>query len=58
MTLHHIFDAAFPPKTVPAGCSGVLGYIGGANAPFANTQVDYSVVDEWLFSRGGQGPRH
>lgn len=32
MTTHKIFDAAYPPGSVPSGCSGVMGYIGGANA--------------------------
>lgn len=24
----------------------------------ASNAIDYSVVDDWLFARGGQGPRH
>jgi len=32
MTLSHVFDAATPPAKAPAGCTGVLGYIGGARA--------------------------
>lgn len=32
MTLYRVFDAAYPPKTPPPGCSGVLGYIGGSRA--------------------------
>ena len=30
MTLHHCFDAAFPPASAPPHCDSVLGYIGGA----------------------------
>lgn len=30
MGLHHIFDAAYPPSSAPASCTGVMGYIGGA----------------------------
>lgn len=30
MTLHHCFDAAYPPAVVPSHCDSVLGYIGGA----------------------------
>ena len=30
--LYRVFDAATPPQTAPAGCQGVLGYIGGARA--------------------------
>lgn len=29
-----------------------------ANVPFEGTEVDFSVVDGWLFARGGQGARH
>lgn len=29
-----------------------------AGVSFGGTQVDYSVADDWLFARGGQGPRH
>jgi hypothetical protein len=29
-----------------------------ANVAFQGTKVDYSAIDEWLFVRGGQGPRH
>lgn len=32
MTNYKVFDAAFPPHTVPAGVNGVIGYIGGARA--------------------------
>lgn len=28
-----------------------------ANVPLGNTQVDYSVVDDWMMARGGIGPR-
>lgn len=29
-----------------------------AGVAFEGTQVDYSVIDEWLFARAGRGPRH
>lgn len=30
--LARIFDAAYPPATVPPGCTGVLGYVSGQRA--------------------------
>jgi hypothetical protein len=42
MTLHKIFDAAYPPKSIPAGCTGVMGYIGGANAYRTWTLADWA----------------
>ena len=41
---------------IPAGQT-LHGHQDQANVPYAGTQVDYSVVDEWLFDRGGVGPR-
>jgi hypothetical protein len=41
--------------TLPAGW---VGKQYAANLPFLTTKVDYSVVSEWLFLRGGVGPRH
>ncbi len=29
-----------------------------AAVPFGGTQIDLSVIDEWLLARGGIGPRH
>lgn len=29
VTLHKVFDAAFPPAAAPPGADGVLGYVGG-----------------------------
>ena len=29
-----------------------------AGVPFLGTQVDFSVIDEWLFERAGRGARH
>lgn len=29
-----------------------------ASNSFDKTSIDFSVIDEWLFDRGGQGPRH
>lgn len=42
MATHKIFDAAYPPKSVPSGCSGVMGYIGGANAYRVWTLADWA----------------
>jgi hypothetical protein len=42
MSLHHVFDAAYPPTTKPSSCDGVLGYIGGARALRVWTH------EEWL----------
>ena len=42
MTLHHCFDAAFPPAAARKGCDSVLGYIGGAAARNVWT------LEEWL----------
>jgi hypothetical protein len=28
-----------------------------ANVPFGNTVIDYSMIDGWLYQRGGVGPR-
>lgn len=42
---------------VPAGQT-IHGHQDQADVPFAGTRVDYSVVDAWLFERGGVGPRH
>ena len=45
-------SAALPPgQTVHA-------HQYAADVPFGGTQVDYSMMDEWLFDRGGRGPRH
>jgi hypothetical protein len=42
---------------IPAGQT-IHGHQDQANIPYGGTQVDYSVVDEWLYERGGVGPRH
>jgi hypothetical protein len=42
---------------VPPGQT-IHGHQDQANVAFGGTQVDYSVVDEWLWGRGGVGPRH
>ena len=42
---------------VPPGQT-IHGHQDQADVPFAGTRVDYSVVDAWLFERGGVGPRH
>lgn len=41
MTLHKVFDAANPPATAPAGCAGVLGYIGGPKATHTWTPAEW-----------------
>jgi hypothetical protein len=42
---------------IPAGQT-LVGCQYEANSSFGGTEVDYSVVDEWLFLRAGVGPRH
>jgi hypothetical protein len=42
---------------IPAGQT-IHGHQDQADIPYSGTQVDYSVVDEWLYERGGVGPRH
>jgi hypothetical protein len=42
---------------IPAGQT-IHGHQDQANAPYGGTQVDYSVIDAWLYERGGVGPRH
>lgn len=42
---------------VPVGQT-IHGHQDQANVPYAGTQVDYSVIDAWLYERGGVGPRH
>jgi hypothetical protein len=41
---------------IPAGQT-IHGHQDQADVPFAGTRVDYSVVDAWLYERGGVGPR-
>ncbi len=53
MTLYRCFDAAYPPAKTPAGMQAVH-----AHQFAAFTKHDVSVVDEWLWARAGQGPRH
>jgi hypothetical protein len=45
-------EAVIPPGQT------IHGHQDQADVPFAGTRVDYSVVDAWLFERGGVGPRH
>ena len=42
---------------IPAGQT-LHGHQDQANVPYAGTQVDYSVIDAWLYQLGGVGPRH
>lgn len=42
MSLHKVFDAATPPATVPPGCEGVLGYVGGGRAYRVWTLADWA----------------
>jgi hypothetical protein len=44
-------------QVIPAGQT-IHGHQDQADVAFAGTRVDYSVVDSWLFERGGVGPRH
>jgi hypothetical protein len=44
--------AVIPPGQTVHGCQ----YL--AQHPFKNTVIDYSVIDDWLYQRGGVGPRH
>src|SRR5271165_1278544 len=41
MSLHRVFDAAYPPQTAPPGCDGVLGYIGGGRAAHVWTLAEW-----------------
>jgi hypothetical protein len=40
-TLHHCFDAAFPPSQVPSDCDSVLGYVGGSLADHVWTPQEW-----------------
>lgn len=54
-----VWAAAFPgdgPALEPGQTMHAHQWL--ANIPFMGTQVDYSVVDEWLMARAGTGPRH
>jgi hypothetical protein len=42
---------------IPPGQT-IHGHQDQANVPYDGTQVDYSAIDEWLYDRGGVGPRH
>lgn len=42
MSLHKVFDAATPPASIPPGCEGVLGYVGGARATRIWTGGDWA----------------
>ena len=44
-------------QVIPAGQT-IHGHQDQADVPFGGTRVDYSVVDAWLYERGGVGPRH
>jgi hypothetical protein len=44
-------------RAIPAGQT-IHGGQYLANVPYAGTRVDYSLFDDWLFNRGGVGPRH
>ena len=53
-----VWAAAWDGEAViPAGQT-IHGHQDQANVPYAGTQVDYSVIDAWLYERGGVGPRH
>jgi len=42
---------------IPAGQT-IHGKQYKANVPLGGTEVDYSIIDAWLYQRGGQGARH
>ena len=44
-------------QVIPPGQT-IHGHQDQADVAFAGTRVDYSVVDVWLYERGGVGPRH
>lgn len=44
-------------QVIPAGQT-IHGHQDQADVAFGGTRVDYSVVDAWLYERGGVGPRH
>jgi hypothetical protein len=61
-----IFETA-AAEVVVAGWDGTADLLPGqtvhghqyqANVPSGGTVVDFSVFDDWLFARGGVGPRH
>jgi hypothetical protein len=41
MSLHRVFDAAYPPEQAPPGCGSVLGYIGGDRATHVWTPAEW-----------------
>lgn len=43
--------------TLPAGQT-IHGHQYQADVPYSGTQVDFSVVDDWMIQRGGVGSRH
>jgi hypothetical protein len=45
-------EAVIPPGQT------IHGHQDQANIPYGGTQIDYSVIDDWLYERGGVGPRH
>lgn len=44
-------------QDIPPGQT-IHGHQDQANISFAGTKIDLSVFDQWLFDRGGIGPRH
>lgn len=44
-------------RAIPAGQT-IHGHQYAANTPYGGTLVDLSTVDDWMFRRGGVGPRH
>jgi len=53
-----VWVAAWDGKQDLPGGTTVHGHQYAADQPYGGTEVDYSVVDEWLYTRGGVGPRH
>lgn len=50
--------AAKYDKVAALESTGYCAHQYWANAPYGNTKVDYSTINEWLYTRGGTGPRH
>jgi len=53
-----VWAAAWDGHAVIPPGQTIHGHQDQADVAFGGTRVDYSVVDGWLFERGGVGPRH
>jgi hypothetical protein len=52
-----VWAAAWDGQAIIPPGQTIHGHQDQANVPYDGTQVDYSAVDEWLYDRGGVGPR-